>query len=44
MSKNILQNEDTYTLSDFQKQQLADSYKKLYTKTIYENEKSENEK
>ena len=44
MSKNILQNEDTYTISDFQKQQLADSYKKLYSKTVYENKKSEREK
>ena len=44
MSKNILQSPDTYTMSDFQKQQLAESYKKLYSKTIYENEKSEQEK
>jgi hypothetical protein len=44
MSNNILQNEDTYTMSDFQKQQLAESYKKLYSKTVYENEKTEQNK
>ena len=44
MSKNILQSPDTYTMSDFQKQQLAESYKKLYSKTIYENEKLDQEK
>jgi hypothetical protein len=44
MNNNVLQSADTYTMSDFQKQQLADSYKKLYSKTIYENEKSENNK
>ena len=44
MNNNILQSADTYTMSDFQKQQLAESYKKLYSKTIYENDKTEKEK
>ena len=44
MNNNVLQSADTYTMSDFQKQQLAESYKKLYSKTIYENEKSDREK
>lgn len=44
MNNNVLQSADTYTMSDFQKQQLAESYKKLYSKTIYENEKSESNK
>ena len=44
MNNNILQSADTYTMSDFQKQQLAKSYKKLYSKTIYENDKTEKEK
>ena len=44
MNNNVLQSADTYTMSDFQKQQLAEYYKKLYSNTIYENEKLEKEK
>ena len=38
MRKDILENANTYTLSDFQKLKLAESYKKLYSDTILENE------
>jgi len=41
--QNILENANTYTLSDFQKLKLAESYKKLYSKTVLENEKRERE-
>ena len=37
MRKDILENANTYTLSDFQKLKLAESYKKLYSDTILEN-------
>jgi len=37
MKKDILENANTYTLSDFQKLKLAESYKKLYSNTILEN-------
>lgn len=37
--QNILENANTYTLSDFQKLKLAESYKKLYTNTVLENKK-----
>ena len=37
MRKDILENANTYTLSDFQKLKMADSYKKLYSDTILEN-------
>ena len=39
MNKNILDNKNTYTLSDFQNQKLADSYEKLYSNTVLENKK-----
>jgi len=39
--RNILESSDTYTLSDFQKLQLAQSYKKLYSNTILENKRIE---
>ena len=39
MRKDILENANIYTLSDFQKLKLAESYKKLYSDTIFENEK-----
>jgi hypothetical protein len=41
MRKDILENANTYTLSDFQKLKLAESYKKLYSDTILENKKRE---
>ena len=41
--QNILENANTYTLSDFQKLKLAESYKKLYTNTILENQKRKEE-
>lgn len=41
---DILEDASVYTLSDFQKLQLAKSYKKLYTNTILENEKREQAK
>lgn len=44
MNKNILDNKNTYTLSDFQNQKLADSYEKLYSNTILENKKLEDQK
>lgn len=37
MRKDILENANTYTLSDFQKLKMAESYKKLYSDTILEN-------
>ena len=37
MRKDILENANTYTLSDFQKLKLAESYQKLYSDTILEN-------
>jgi len=43
MRKDILENANTYTLSDFQKLKLAESYKKLYSDTIFENEKRKKE-
>jgi hypothetical protein len=39
MRKDILENANTYTLSDFQKLKLAESYKKLYSDTVLENAK-----
>ncbi len=42
--ENILENAETYTLSDFQKLKLAESYKKLYENTIFENQKRQQEK
>ena len=42
--ENILENAETYTLSDFQKFKLAESYKKLYSNTILENQKRIDEK
>jgi len=42
--ENILDNAETYTLSDFQKLKLAESYKKLYENTIFENKKRQQEK
>jgi len=42
--ENILENAETYTLSDFQKLKLAQSYKKLYENTILENKKREEAK
>jgi len=42
--ENILENAETYTLSDFQKLKLAESYKKLYENTIFENKKRMEEK
>ena len=44
MNKNILDNKNTYTLNDFQNQKLADSYEKLYSNTILENKKLEDQK
>lgn len=41
--KDILEDSSTYTLSDFQKLKLAESYKKLYKNTIRENKKREEE-
>jgi len=41
---NILEDSSVYTLSDFQKLQLAKSYKKLYSNTILENKKREEQK
>lgn len=41
--QNILENANTYTLSDFQKLKLAESYKKLYTNTVLENQKRQQE-
>ena len=41
--QNILENANTYTLSDFQKLKLAESYKKLYSNTVLENEKRQKE-
>ena len=43
MRKDILENENMYTLSDFQKLKLAESYKKLYSDTIFENDKRKKE-
>jgi hypothetical protein len=43
MRKDILENANTYTLSDFQKLKLAESYKKLYSDTILENDKRKKE-
>ena len=43
MRKDILENANTYTLSDFQKLKLAESYQKLYSDTILENEKRKKE-
>ena len=40
---NILESANTYTLSDFQKYQLAKQYEKLYTNTVLENKKREKE-
>jgi len=39
MRKDILENANTYTMSDFQKLKLAESYKKLYSDTVLENDK-----
>ncbi len=44
MRKDILENANTYTLSDFQKLKLAESYKKLYSDTILENAQRKQEK
>jgi len=44
MNKNILDNKNTYTLSDFENQKLADSYEKLYSNTILENKKLKDQK
>jgi len=44
MRSDILEDASVYTLSDFQKLQLAKSYKKLYSNTILENKKREEEK
>jgi len=44
VKENILENAETYTLSDFQKLKLAESYKKLYENTIFENKKRQQEK
>jgi hypothetical protein len=41
---DILENAETYTLSDFQNLKLAESYKKLYSKSILENKRREQEK
>ena len=42
--ENILENAETYSLSDFQKLKLAESYKTLYENTIFENKKRQEEK
>jgi len=39
MRKDILENANIYTMSDFQKLKLAESYKKLYSDTVLENDK-----
>ena len=44
MRTDILENANTYTLSDFQKLKLAESYKRLYSNTILENERRKQEK
>jgi hypothetical protein len=44
MRRDILENANTYTLSDFQKLRLAESYKKLYSDTILENSQRKQEK
>jgi hypothetical protein len=44
MSTNVLDNKNTYTLSDFQNQKLAESYEKLYSNTVLENKKLEDQK
>ena len=44
MKKDILENANTYTLSDFQKLKMAESYEKLYSDTILENAKRKKEK
>ena len=44
MRTDILENANTYTLSDFQKLKLAESYKKLYSDTIFENAQRKQEK
>jgi hypothetical protein len=43
MRKDILENANTYTLSDFQKLKMAESYKKLYSDTILDNAKRKKE-
>jgi hypothetical protein len=43
MRKDILENANTYTMSDFQKLKLAESYKKLYSDTVLENDKRKKE-
>jgi hypothetical protein len=43
MRKDILENANTYTLSDFQKLKMAESYKKLYSDTILENDQRKKE-
>jgi len=43
MRTDILENANTYTLSDFQKLKLAESYKRLYSNTILENERRKQE-
>ena len=42
--QNVLESAETYTLSDFQKLKLAESYKKLYENTIDENKRRQQEK
>ena len=44
MRKDILENANTYTLSDFQKLKMAESYEKLYSDSILENAKRKKEK
>jgi hypothetical protein len=44
MRRDILENANTYTLSDFQKLKLAESYRKLYSDTIFENAQRKQEK
>jgi len=44
MRRDILENANTYTLSDFQKLRLAESYRKLYSDTILENKQRKQEK
>jgi len=44
VKENILENAETYTLSDFQRLKLAESYKKIYENTIFENEKRRKDK
>lgn len=44
MSKNVLESDTTFNLSDYSKLKLAESYKKLYENSILENQRREENK